>query len=57
MKFILVSTLMALTAASAADFPKFNILQTHCQLQTEVEASCDQVWTAVDKAMRNTPID
>ena len=38
--------------ASAADFPKFDLLHAHCQMQTQVQGTCDEVWTAIDNTLK-----
>ena len=52
MKFA-VATLVATVGAKS--FPGFSALHAHCELTTQFEAPCDQVYTALDTTMKGWP--
>ena len=53
MKFAVASTLAAIVAASAKDFPRFDSFHANCALQVTYQESCGSIYTLTDFYVRS----
>ena len=53
MKQTLIAGIMAVGInASASDFPKLDLLHAHCEMQTQITGTCDEVWKTIDNTLK-----